>query len=300
MSKFLIILFVLFQVGFSQLVIDYGFEDWTGDANTTPNYIFSTNYQEYWQEHLASTEVVQQSSVCGDRAPFEGKYYLHRNFWTGGFDPCLNSQATSINARMQIGVNGRYPLNSGNDVELRTAITKDTLTFRFYFRTTGDWKNQSSMGKCKFFRLYGTGGGSDPSSLIIHYNAGNTNSFQIYDPSNLSYGPNFYPKNDMQDGNWHSMVVVVIINNHTNDSGNITAIFWIDDWDMKGNPLGSRTITAPAFGDRFSYIDLQQNWSATYPSSSMGIDIDKIQLWNGLPSYNTNLNQKVSPKKLKK
>jgi hypothetical protein len=113
----------------------------------------------------------------------------------------------------------------------------------------------------------------------------NTNTrFYIYDPSGAGYGTLFSAGADLQDGNWHSMTIVVVLNNTTNAAGNVTARVWFDDWDMTGSPNGERTVTCPSFGSDFFYFAFAQNWSATYPASLMGMDLDDIEVWNGLPS----------------
>ncbi|RLB58006.1 MAG: hypothetical protein DRI90_17270, partial [Deltaproteobacteria bacterium] len=81
-----------------------------------------------------------------------------------------------------------------------------------------------------------------------------------------------------------SVCVRVERNNDTNQTGNITTTVWWDDWHMTGPPSGTRTVTAPAYGGDFSHLALFSNWSATYPESDMGIDLDDVQIWDGDPS----------------
>jgi len=158
--------------------------------------------------------------------------------------------------------------------------------FRCRFRTTDEWKNQTSVyGYCKCFRLYGIGGGTDPASAIVHLSRANpTNTtFFIYDPSILSYA-HFSAGRDLIDGNWHSIGVKVVRNNDINASGNVTVSVWWDDYNLTSNPTATKTITCPEFGGGFQYIQMAQNWSATYPTSLMGIDFDDIEVWDGMPT----------------
>lgn len=272
-------------------IIDYGFEDWTGSEDTTSGYIFSSVYSTYWTDHTESNQVKNTSSDCGNRTAHSGTYYIHRQFNTSLTDSCLGGVAQSINDHGNIGLGGAYPSGSGDKTSLSTAITSNTLTFRAWFRVNGDWKTQSGMGLCKFFRLYGTGGADDYASSIVHFDSGNdTNTgFYIYDPgcSGCAYGTRYYAGSDLQDGNWHSMSVKVVRNYDDNRTGNITTSAWFDDWDMAGDPDGTRTITCSAFGSGFQYINMTQNWSATYPATLMGIDFDDIEVWDGLPDGET-------------
>lgn len=291
-------------------MINYGFEDWTGSEDTTPGYIYSGSNSDYWSDHTGSNQVVATGNANCAGAAHGGTYYIHRSFWTGGADACLGGTATSINDHGNIGYNSTYPIDSGDNTQLSTAITENTLTVRFYFRATGNWKTHTEVtGMCKFFRLYGTGGTGDSSSAFVHVIRGNnTNTqFALLDPSS---GYQYYNSGvDLQDGNWHSAAIRVVRNNDTNSTGNITISVWWDNWDMTGDPTASRTITSSAFGSAFQLFALAQNWSATYPSSAMGIDFDDFEVWNGdtdqdstaptvtaftIPSTSTNLQVSIS------
>lgn len=281
-------------------IIDYGFEDWTGDENTTPNYIYSSSASGYWADHTVSNQVKNTSSDCGNRTAHTGTYYIHRQFNTSLTDSCLGGVAQSINDHGNIGLGGTYPSGSGDKTNLSAAITGNTLTFRVWFRVNGDWKTQSGMGLCKFFRLYGTGGATDTATSIVHVSAGNNTDtrFFIYDPGvepASVYGTAFYSGSDLQDGNWHSLSVKVVRNYDDNRTGNVTTSVWFDDWDMAGEADGTRTITCSTFGSAFHYINMTQNWSATYPSTLMGIDFDDIEVWDGIPNETSDTTAPANP-----
>ena len=102
MKKGLVIFGILFLIGLffvgvasaGTKIIDYGFEDWTGDADTTPGYIFSTDYLTYWDRHKSGTEVI---SSCEGRTAYEGNYFWRKNFFEGANDPCLGTIVTYEN-----------------------------------------------------------------------------------------------------------------------------------------------------------------------------------------------------------
>lgn len=278
---FVLILMSISNLCAGTLVIGYGFEDWVGSASVTPGYIFSSTADSYWSDHVNSTNVIRSTTNA-----YSGSYYLHRQFNTTLHDPLLGRVATSINDHGNIGLGGRIPQNSGNKIKISEAITTNTITVRFRFRVTDEWKNQASVnGYCKFFRLYGTGGGNDNASSIVHLARDNNTStrYYIYDPSIISYGTRYYSGVDLLDGKWHSFCVQVVRNNNSNSNGNITTKVWWDNWNMTSDPLAQRTITCPEFGSKFWYFQIAQNWSATYPTTLMGIDLDDIEVWDGSP-----------------
>jgi hypothetical protein len=268
-------------------VIDYGFEDFSGyDGNNAPGpgYIFSTSYQEYWQTHINSTHVI---SNCNGKTPYHGNYYFHAQFYTGAEDTCLGGVSSSVNTRGNIGVNLEYPLGLKDTTELRTDIKGNTLTIRLQFRVTGNWDSTNAAidggGGHKFIRVYGGDGSGDDSSAILKLlNDGDDSSPRMVfylDSIGNAYrevGVNW------QDGNWHPIVLRITRNNDTNESQNVTMTVWVDDWDMQGDGV-SVTGTAGDFGSAFSHIALASNWSAQYPTSLLGYDIDDIEVWDGEP-----------------
>lgn len=275
------ILFILIPFLVYGQLIDYGFEDYTGNVETSPGYIFTATASSYWSNHVNSTQVV---SNCSGLTAYAGTYYLHRQFNTAISDACLGGVSESINDHGNVGINGSYPTTGiGDNTLFETDMTTDTMLVRYYVRSTGNWGAQGGLGYCKFFRIYGTGGGADDASLITHFTIGGSR-VAIYDPSLISYGSWADTPTSLYNGNWHAYAVKIVINNKTNSSGNITASIWFDDYYLTGAPLLTRTITCPDWGTDFSHFCFAQNWSATYPTALMGMDIDNVQVWDGMPT----------------
>jgi hypothetical protein len=65
------------RAGFAQqLVLQYGFENWSGSADSTANYPFSSGYRAYCERHRNCSEVV---SSYQDWTPRSGNYFFLRN-----------------------------------------------------------------------------------------------------------------------------------------------------------------------------------------------------------------------------
>ena len=263
-------------------VLNYGFEDWTGDADTTPGYFSSTAYQEYWITHESSTEVI---SSCNGNYPHSGNYYFHQNFYTKAPDPCLGTTPDSVNPHTNIGVNLAYPSNPKNNLNIRSDVLSDIMTIRFYFRATGNWPN-AVTNSLKFIRVSG-GGTSSQILCIPDYSY----KFDIVDrphPNNpdpgwSDYHNVFNTPIDLIDGSWHSVVMVTEILNGNNIPDNIGVSVWWDNWDMQGAPDGYVETYQPGFGSEFNHVTLFVNWGATYPNRDMGITQNDIEIWDGIP-----------------
>ncbi len=279
-----------------ELKFSYGFEDWTGDAATTPNYFSSTSYSTYWDTHILATEVVQSGDEnCNFREAQEGDYYYHQNFFSGGQDDCLGTTPIGIYPHTNIGINLKNPPDPKSNFNLATDILTGEMLIRFYFRTTGDWPN-AVTNFMKFIRVYGDG----VSSAIFHISDdGTTFDFTDHpypdneDPSWGDYHNIFTAPINWNDGEWHSISLTIEILNN-NEAPNIAMSAWWDDWDMVGEADGFANVYHSGYGDDFSHISLFVNWGATYPDTSMGLDMDNMEIWDGLPSqticsdYNNN------------
>jgi hypothetical protein len=290
--KIIIFIAIFFTIATQSLagtkIIDYGYEDWVGwdgDNSPAPGYIHTTDYAVYWQDHMNSTLVVTENAYCG--SAYEGSHYFHIQFNTAISDPCLGRTATTTNNKGSIGANGTYPLGSKDTTQF-SSITSNTITIRFYFRTSGDWtSNQATIdngGGLKFIRLYAGDGAEDDSSILLKM----TNDGDSTDPLLKYYNPSNYTLIDFrsgvnfQDGGWHSIVLRVVRNNDTNSTDNITMTTWIDDWGMAGAGY-SGTITVPDADNNYTHMELAGNWSVQSADELMSMDIDKFEIWDGLP-----------------
>ena len=274
------------------IVAEYGFEDWTGDAETTPAYLFSTNDSGEWAHHEASTTAIYDSGRA-----YAGNYYFHRQFNTSLSDSLLGGIASSIDDYGYIGLGGTYPIGSGDKFTLADEINTNVISIRFWFATTDDWKTQSSMDLCAFLRLLGNGGSSDAATAYVFLENGNNSDtvFYLFDPSSPTYYDQYNAGVDLQDGNWHSFGARIVRNKDDNSADNVTIRVWWDSWDMEGTPAAEKTITCSSFGDKFGSFQIAQDWSGSAPSTLMGLDLDAIEIWDGPLSQISSASPSASP-----
>ena len=287
----IIIVIALFMFGvniaYADKVIDYGFEDWTGDADTTPGYIYGSDYLEYWNAHKAATEIILNgdSDCVGDA--HSGDYYFHQQIQGSPnvplFDACGDIEHGSVQAYNQVVSDANYPPDSGNDIDLLESINSDTMLTRFWFRTTGNWKTQikttgGNMGYNKFIRFITAGHGG--VLIMLRVRDEPTTTFYIWDSTDL-FSHQFDSGIDLTDGEWHSIVVRSVVNNR--DPGSVTQTVWWDDWEMEGDGFSREVFVGGLESGGIFRMNIIDNWSATYPTTLMGIDIDDIEVWDGLP-----------------
>jgi hypothetical protein len=258
------------------------------------SYPFGTNHSSYWIRHIHSTSVV---SDCSGRTAYDGSHYFHKQWYTGTVDPCLGEAADYVNSYLQIGRILQYPTINQDPLELSSQMETNTLVTRFRFRLTGEWTGAQTTGNTaetnidgggglKFIRVFGTGGRGDQAAALLKLrNDGDSADPRWYthDPSLGTRNPRIRTGINIKDGNWHSIVFAVTMNNTTNAQGNITTRWWLDDWNAQGEPQEARTFWAEAWGDGFSIVELFANWSACRPQTLIGIDIDDLELKDGEP-----------------
>jgi hypothetical protein len=162
------------------------------------------------------------------------------------------------------------------------------MTVRFSFRLTGDWTSANDAadngGGLKFIRVNGNGRVGDEAGALIKLRLDGDSTdprWNLYDPG-THRNTYFRTGVNIKDGNWHTMSFRVVLNNTSNSSNNVTMTFWVDDWNMQGQGQ-SHTVTCSNFGTGFYSNELFTNWSASTPVNPMGMDLDNLEVWDGLP-----------------
>jgi hypothetical protein len=264
------------------------------------NYPFGTNHglpadhSAYWYRHIHSTSVI---SDCNGRSAYSGTHYFHKQWHTDSVDLCLEEAADYINSYIQTGSVFQYPTANQNLLELSSEMETNTLVTRFRFRLTDEWTSAQTTGNTpetnldyggglKFIRVFGDGGYGDRAAALLKLrNDGDSTDpgWYTYDPSLTTSNTRIHTGINIKDGNWHSIVFAVTMNNTTNAQGNITTRWWLDDWNAQGEPQETRTFWAEEWGEGFHIVELFANWSACHPLTWIGIDIDDFELRDGEP-----------------
>jgi hypothetical protein len=269
-------------------LIDYGFEDWTGDADTTPGYIFSTDSNTYWSYHETGSRVL---SNCNGKTAYSGKYFW-RNQLNEAYDACLGTTVLSQNSHDNVGLAAGGgatggPRGGGDKTYFADKIKTGTFFVRLRIRFI-DWQNESLWPGCKLLRMTGTSQNSD-AFLHVQPNGGVGANYYIYD-WNSGYGDGWW-HSSLFDENWHSVCFMIKIISSTK----LDVSVWWDNWDASGIANANRTINVPSFGSGFWILDIAENLSGATPKDSLIVDVDDLQVWDGKPPAGVSMPSRPDP-----
>jgi len=274
------------------------FEDWTGDADTTPTYPFGTNYPSYWTQHEAVTHIISSCDVGGvSWTSSSGSYFQLHNAYDGAVDPCLGDTG-HVGTYNQFGM-GAVPYGNNTDFRIMDFIHYGAgdreLFVRFkirmdpLYKSTTYWVNGTgSPVACiyphlKLLRFY-TGGGGD--GIVLYYNGCAANTFNIVFTGEVAWSRNTSAGgSDLMDGNWHTISWWIRLQD-TAGSGYGSTKLWIDAADENADtPEGSyANLPFTATDDEFTYGYFLNNFSADYPTGNLRFGLDDIELWDSMPS----------------
>jgi len=265
-------------------VVDYGFEDWTGDANTTKGYPFTNSAQSYWDTHTACTEVVTSYNAddMGQNwtALAGSKYLLFNRSSTTELEPIVAGiDANSVNSRSNLGVGLNY--GGLNKINFAEVIITGRMFIRFWARfNRGHYGNFSGSPYpgMKFIRVHN----DDPEAtadifMSLNCNHGINPLMYIWQTSSGGTHGSVTIAN-AYDGNWHKFSMYIDFNSgivkqwydvniETLDNANQT-------WDNNGK-IGAATYV--------TYISLNSNFAAKDPLDEIYSAIDNIEVWDGFP-----------------
>jgi hypothetical protein len=248
------------------MVLCEDFEDWTGDAATTPGYIFRRPYDQWWSVHEDCTYVVQ--GTCGGIAPHSGNYYFHQQHYSGlgvGDDPCLGASddPSSVNPHTLI-----FLTNYTDD-----GLGMEEIFLHFYFQTNAEFGETSGWVRNKWIQLDGNGA-SDIDGWA-HFNS--DGGINLRDEVGVAWGAKIpWPGgNPHGDGDWHSFAMY--INIATGEQS-----VWLDTTDWS-NPTETRYYS---FGTttRFNYMVMSENFSSDQPDESCWVKYDDIRIYDSMPN----------------
>jgi len=265
-------------LGICGKITDYGFEDWTGDRATVPGYPFSSNYAQYCDAHDNAVEVV---TGYNGWTPHSGSYFLIQN---DSSDYVLSPSISGITqgtvqAYNQIGVDGNSCKN--DDLIIEKDITTGEIFIRVWARFNKGFYSIADGGRLKFFRVYAIGT-SNSSFIHLSTSDGVSPNMYIYNVDEGGWIDSATATN-AYDGNWHKFSFYINYN-----TGVIRGWYDIDietaenatvEYIANDGSLG--TATGP------SYMEIQGNFSAKYPTEITYHAIDDLEIWDGLPGTDT-------------
>jgi len=274
------------QVFGSQKLFEYGFENWTGDRNTTQNYPFSSSEITYCNEHTYSSEVV---TSYGGILPHTGNYFFLQNDSPAHpLNPSVPGITIGeINANNNIGLNGSAC--STADLNL-SDLTTGEIFVSFWAVTNKGFGSVSNGGRCKWIVMspVGTGGtvymhlGTDKGADSVMYFYNGDEGYWL--------GSGITLKN-ANDGNWHKYSFYVSWNTGT-------VMGWYDvTSETVLNYTKSYTAPDGTFGSGIGphHFTIQNNFSAAAPTEMTYHAIDDIEIWDGMPNQEEPEDDPVGP-----
>lgn len=285
-------------------IFEYGFEDWTGDADTTSAYPFGTNTSTYWTQHEQVTEVVESCAVGGTTwTPHSGNNFFYTNAYDGEIDSCLSAEGHvgTYNqyglGAMTYGANGNF--NYQDYIHYETGARE--LYTKFEIKFDPNWKNASwvngsgepaiaTNANLKIFRTYMRQDGTD--GCILYLNKTTFMSFACTGEVAWSRGVNLLGAHsiDLLDGEWHQIAVWHKLQD-TVGSGYGSVKIWVDD--ILTQDYADLALTLE--DDDFEYSYFLNNFSAYYPTSHLSMALDDIEIWDGLPDESSDTTSPSAP-----
>jgi len=278
-TMILSILFVASNLFAAEKILDYGFEDWTGNMYTTPGYIFSSGYESYMVRHDNASDVVSSynANEMGQTwIPHSGAYFLLQNDGSYALNPSVPGiTAGTVNASNLVGYNGTY--GGQNPLEFRSEITTGEIFIRLWARFN---KGFSTIGgNCKWIFI-GDKGGNLYDNIYMHFSTSTSPTMKFYCDTEGSWLGSSVPLTNPFDGNWHKFSFYIDYNN-----GIIRGWYDVDN-ETAGNVTKSWTAPDGHIGGTIgpNYMYIQGNFSAQQPKEETYHALDDIEVWDGMPT----------------
>lgn len=283
---------------------EYGFEDWTGDADTTPTYPFGTNISSYWIHHEQVTEVVENCTVGGvNWEPHSGNNFFYTNAYGGETDACLGTTGY-VGTYDQYGY-GAMTYGANGDFDYQDYINYETgdreLYTRFEIKLDPNFKTTSwvdgdgnpaiaTNANLKIFRTYMRQDGTDGCILYLKRN----HHFAFACTGEVAWSRSVDLLNthsiDLMDGEWHQIAVWHKLQD-TAGSGYGSVKIWVDGTLTQDYSDLALAVT----DDDFEYSYFLNNFSALYPTSHLSMALDDIEVWDGIPDETSDTTPPSAP-----
>jgi hypothetical protein len=282
LKKFIIQLFLLFSIistAYAGQLLNYGFEDWNGSIQNTPQYIFSNAYSEYADRHQNASEVVTSYNGW---TPHSGNYMWLQNDGGYSLSPSVSGITSgTVNAHNNIGYNGAY--GGSNDLKISNDIQTGEIFIRFWARNNGGFGTIDGGGRCKWIRIYTNGGTYDTVYMHLATSNGTNSTMYFYCGNEGSWLGGGVALPGAFDGNWHKYAMYVNWNNGTirgwYDVSNETSSNATKEWVAGDGRIGA--------GTRPDFFVIQGNFSAKSPTERTYHALDDVEVWDGMPSLSS-------------
>lgn len=262
------------------MLLCYGFEDWTGDADTTDGYPFGEYDEVRWAEHLEHTEVL---SACGSWHPYEGSYFLYGNCHDAN-DDCLQNSGGS--RRMYLGSD--FAEGNNADFLLDESLLGDELYLKFRVLLGDGWKTNTEA-PVKFVRTrWLSGAMGDSSSNVIQYDGeGNWLSAPGFGES--AWIDLFHLDDigiDLSDGQWHDFAMLLNLSSvRAASPGPLHVSVWIDDnLIIERDAAVDVDYVLSHTPVQFYVISFLSNFWGTEVTGSVPFAFDNIEVWDRVPA----------------
>lgn len=287
--KILIVLYIFFagsNVFGANKVLDYGFEDWTGNMYATPGYPFTSGYSGYMDEHSAGSEVITSynANEMGQTwTAHSGSYFLIQNDSSSyALSPSVSGiTGGSVNLHNNVGYNGTY--GGQSDFDLDEEITTGEVFVRFYARMNKGWRTIDGGGRCKWIRFYANTHAVD-DTVYMHLSTSSVSPNMFFycsgEPGAWVPSESGPTLNNAYDGNWHKYSMYI--------NWNTGVILGWYDVDNETTENASKSYKAAdgrlGNGSGPQYVIIKSNYSAKSPTEETYHAIDDIEIWDGMPN----------------
>jgi len=271
-------------------IIDYGFEDWGGNIESTPGYIYTSTYDLYCEIHENSSEVITSydANEMGQTwLPHSGTYFfLESASDTYALDPpvpgiTIGNVYGYNNVGLPNGNCGNTSYNFLND------ITTGEMFIRLWARHN---KGNSEINRRnKWMRICANTQATE-DQVFMHLEADYNPHLLFYSSSEGGWiGSPYYEVTNAYDGNWHKYSMYV--------NWNTGLIFgWYDvDVETFENAVKSYQAVDGKLGNGAGpwYIVLKSNYEAQYPTEETYYAMDDIEIWDGMPTSQPECNDTI-------
>lgn len=258
----LLIFFCLIPIhSFSEVFVDYGWEDWGGTVASTTDYLYNSTYTSFCAVHEDCSEVV--TSYNGLSA-HSGSYFWIRQGHTAALDPAVSgiSGCTGDTAYAQMGVGSGSECGS-------TDFVCNTASETYYFEqwiAMPAWPTAATGPKYKFFWFDSAAYGSPYWTIAAEIGTGypllyasSVNPATGDGQTDYTIGPGdtAVTLEDEMDGTWHKFAWWIdwqSTNPTVPEVGGTRTAVYIYMWIDEDNPTLATSGDHPRTGNWDGYV----------------------------------------------